>query len=87
MLIKSNQYLQWQEGESLHKARWLSQSNHAPPKDIVIIDDTTTANEAYGWTKKEALKQPPVQSRPQIQKICRVYFIKTVLLKVSDPVY
>lgn len=47
MLIKSNQYLQWQEGESLHKARWLSQSNHAPPKDIVIIDDTTTANEAY----------------------------------------
>lgn len=47
MFIKSSQYLQWEEGSTEHKARWLSQSNHAPPKHIVIVDDTTTANEAY----------------------------------------
>lgn len=47
MFIKSSQYLQWEEDGSQHKARWLSQSNHAPPKRIVIVDDTTTADEAY----------------------------------------
>lgn len=47
MFIKSSQYLQWEESSTEHKARWLSQSNHAPPKRIVIIDDTTTADEAY----------------------------------------
>ena len=47
VFIKSSQYLQWEEGSTEHKARWLSQSNHAPPKHIVIVDDTTTANEAY----------------------------------------
>ena len=47
VLIKSSQYLQWEEGSTQHKARWLSQSNHAPPKRIVIVDDTTTADEAY----------------------------------------
>ena len=47
MFIKSSQYLQWEEGGTQHKARWLSQSNHAPPKRIVIVDDTTTADEAY----------------------------------------
>lgn len=47
MFIKSSQYLQWEEGSTEHKARWLSQSNHAPPKRIVTIDDTTTADEAY----------------------------------------
>lgn len=47
VFIKSSQYLQWEEGGTEHKARWLSQSNHAPPKHIVIVDDTTTADEAY----------------------------------------
>lgn len=47
VFIKSSQYLQWEEGSTEHKARWLSQSNHAPPKRIVIIDDTVTADEAY----------------------------------------
>ncbi|SJM70727.1 methyltransferase [Psychrobacter piechaudii] len=47
VFIKSSQYLQWEEGSTEHKARWLSQSNHAPPKRIVIIDDTITADEAY----------------------------------------
>ena len=47
VFIKSSQYLQWEEGSTQHKARWLSQSNHAPPKRIVIVDDTTTADEAY----------------------------------------
>ncbi|SUD90892.1 methyltransferase [Psychrobacter phenylpyruvicus] len=47
VFIKSSQYLQWEEDGSEHKARWLSQSNHAPPKRIVIVDDTTTADEAF----------------------------------------
>lgn len=47
VFIKSSQYLQWEEDSTQHQARWLSQSNHAPPKRIVIVDDTTTANEAY----------------------------------------
>ena len=47
VFIKSSQYLQWEEGSTQHKARWLSQSNHAPPKRIVMVDDTITADEAY----------------------------------------
>lgn len=47
VFIKSSQYLQWEESSTAHKARWLSQSNHAPPKRIVIVDDTITADEAY----------------------------------------
>lgn len=47
VFIKSSQYLQWEEGSTEHKARWLSQSNHAPPKRIVIVDDTISADEAY----------------------------------------
>ena len=45
------QYVQWLENkngnESLHQARWLSESSHAPPERIVLVDDKTTADEAY----------------------------------------
>ena len=45
------QYVQWLENkngnESLHQARWLSESNHAAPARIVLVDDKTTADEAY----------------------------------------
>nr|WP_241879523.1 hypothetical protein [Psychrobacter sp. PraFG1]UNK06338.1 hypothetical protein MN210_07305 [Psychrobacter sp. PraFG1] len=47
MLVATRQYVQWQENGSLHRAQWLSQSNHGPPARIVIIDDTTTADTAY----------------------------------------
>ncbi|PNK59572.1 methyltransferase [Psychrobacter sp. FDAARGOS_221] len=47
MLQTTKQYVQWQENGIEQQARWLSQSGYEVPKRIVIIDDTTTANEAY----------------------------------------
>ena len=51
MLATQKQYVQWQENkdgnETLHQALWLSESNHMPPARIVLIDDITTADEAY----------------------------------------
>lgn len=51
MLATQKQYVQWLENkdgnETLHQARWLSESNHLPPARIVLVDDTTTADDAY----------------------------------------
>ena len=47
MLTTEIQYVQWFENETLRQARWLSQSNHVPPARIVVVDDKTTADEAY----------------------------------------
>ena len=47
MLAIEKQYVEWHENETLHKARWLSQSNRVPPTRIVLVDDKTTADEAY----------------------------------------
>lgn len=41
------QYVQWQDGQTLRKALWLSESNHAAPTRIVPVDDQTTADQAY----------------------------------------
>ena len=51
MLATQKQYVQWLENkdgnETLHQARWLSESNHVPPTRIVLVDDKTTADDAY----------------------------------------
>ena len=51
MLAPQKQYVQWLENkdgsETLHHALWVSESNHAPPARIVLVDDKTTADEAY----------------------------------------
>lgn len=47
MLQTEKQYVQWQENDTLRHARWLSQSSHAPPERVVLVDDKTTADEAY----------------------------------------
>ncbi|WP_201566968.1 methyltransferase [Psychrobacter immobilis] len=49
MLATQQQYVQWHENgnETLRRARWLSESNHAAPARIVLVDDKTTADEAY----------------------------------------
>ncbi|PWK13582.1 methylase of polypeptide subunit release factors [Psychrobacter immobilis] len=47
MLQTEKQYVQWQENETLHNALWLSESNHMPSARIVLVDDTTTADDAY----------------------------------------
>ncbi|WP_019672463.1 methyltransferase [Psychrobacter lutiphocae] len=47
MFQTTKQYVQWQEDGAEQQARWLSQSGYEVPKRIVIVDDTTTANEAY----------------------------------------
>ena len=51
MLAPQKQYVQWLENkdgsETLHQALWVSESNHAPPARIVLVDDKTTADEAY----------------------------------------
>lgn len=47
MLSTEKQYIQWSENETLCQACWLSQSSHVPPTRIVLVDDKTTADEAY----------------------------------------
>jgi len=47
VLQTEKQYVQWQENETLHNALWLSESNHMPSARIVLVDDTTTADDAY----------------------------------------
>ena len=47
MLATQKQYVQWHENEGLSQALWLSESNHAPPARIVLVDDKTTADDAY----------------------------------------
>lgn len=51
MLTVEKQYIEWHEdkngNDTLHQARWLSASNHLPPTRIVIVDDKTSADEAY----------------------------------------
>ena len=47
MLAIEKQYVQWHENETLHHARWLSQSNQVPPTRIILVDDKMTADEAY----------------------------------------
>ena len=47
MLATEKQYVQWLENETLRHARWLSESNQVPPARIVLVDDQTSADEAY----------------------------------------
>ncbi|MDY0249251.1 MAG: class I SAM-dependent methyltransferase [Pseudomonas sp.] len=47
MLQTENQYVQWQDQEIAQHTRWLSESNQPAPARIVVIDDQTTADEAY----------------------------------------
>lgn len=47
MLATEKQYVQWLENETLRHARWLSESNQLPPARIVLVDDQTSADEAY----------------------------------------
>jgi SAM-dependent methyltransferase len=39
--------IQWFEGEDARTARWVSERNLAPPKRVVLADDTLTADMAY----------------------------------------
>lgn len=47
MLQTEKQYVQWQDNEITRNTLWLSESNQPPPVRIVIVDDQTTADEAY----------------------------------------
>lgn len=47
MLLTEKEYIEWHENDTSHLARWLSASDHSAPARIVIVDDKTTADEAY----------------------------------------
>lgn len=47
MLQTEKQYVQWQDNEVSRNTRWLSESNQAPPARVVLVDDQTTADDAY----------------------------------------
>lgn len=47
MLQTEKQYVQWQDNQTTRNTLWLSESNQPPPARIVIVDDQTTADEAY----------------------------------------
>ena len=47
MLQTEKQYVQWQDNETTRNTLWLSESNQPPPARIIIVDDQTTADEAY----------------------------------------
>ncbi|OAE51322.1 methylase, partial [Achromobacter insolitus] len=39
--------IRWEENQTPHSARWRSESGAAPPKRVVVADDTLTADMAY----------------------------------------
>ncbi|MGI4860547.1 MAG: methyltransferase [Janthinobacterium lividum] len=39
--------IEWQEGDASHAARWRSEAGLPPPKRVVVIDDTMSADDAY----------------------------------------
>ncbi|MDF3859583.1 class I SAM-dependent methyltransferase [Achromobacter denitrificans] len=39
--------IHWEESQTPHSARWRSESGAAPPKRVVVADDTMTADMAY----------------------------------------
>jgi SAM-dependent methyltransferase len=41
--------IHWTEADIAHSARWRSERGSAPPKRVVLADDTTTADAAYKW--------------------------------------
>ena len=47
MLQTEKQYVQWQDNGITRNTLWLSESNQPPPARIIIVDDQTTADEAY----------------------------------------
>ena len=47
MLSTEKQYVQWSENQTSHQALWLSQSNHIAPSRVILVDDKTTADDAY----------------------------------------
>ena len=47
MLQTEKQYVQWQDNGTTRNTLWLSESNQPPPARIVMVDDQTTADEAY----------------------------------------
>ncbi len=46
--MSSAALVRWEEDGSAHCAVWRSASEAAPPKEVVIVDDRTSADEAYG---------------------------------------
>ena len=47
MLQTEKQYVQWQDNGTTRNTLWLSESNQPPPARIIMVDDQTTADEAY----------------------------------------
>jgi SAM-dependent methyltransferase len=46
--LSAHSYIHWTEGGAAHCARWHSESAAPPAKQVVIADDQTTADAAYG---------------------------------------
>ena len=47
MLQTEKHYVQWQDNETPRQTRWLSESNQPAPTRLVIVDDQTSADQAY----------------------------------------
>lgn len=47
VLQTEKHYVQWQDNEVSRTVRWLSESGQPPPARIVVVDDQTTADQAY----------------------------------------
>jgi SAM-dependent methyltransferase len=46
--VRAHPVVQWTEGSDARSARWRSERGAPPPKRVVIADDQTTADDAYG---------------------------------------
>jgi SAM-dependent methyltransferase len=46
--VDNAQRVQWTQDGNLHVARWRSERGAPPPRHVVIVDDTTVADDAYG---------------------------------------
>ena len=46
--VSAHPVVHWPEGGKARSARWRSESGSPPAKHVVVADDQTTADEAYG---------------------------------------
>jgi SAM-dependent methyltransferase len=46
--VDAHPVVHWSEGDEARCARWQSESGAPPPKNVVVVDDRITADDAYG---------------------------------------
>jgi methylase of polypeptide subunit release factors len=51
-MSKNVHYLEWDHRQESYKYRWYSEAEQAPPEELILIDDTITANQALAHARQ-----------------------------------